>query len=332
MKRLLIALAALLLVPANIPMFAAQPRPKKTGGVTISPASQEIIVQPKDKTPRGSFKITNQNAAAETFTLSAIDMGALDETGGLAFTGLAQDYQKKYGLAPWISLNRTSLRVKPGATETITFTIRNDDSLSPGGHYGAVVVRRAGEQTSRSDQVAFSPQAATLLFVRKVGGEVLGLSLPRVETDHSVWRLPTEVKLPFKNDGNVHVVPRGVVRLIDPRGREIAKGIINPESALILPERSRTFPVALEAPSRTIWPGRYTIEVTYRYDGQDQTTRLSQTFYTANLRILLLLVFGALALIFILYRLRKHKAGRSIARRLKFWRRKKSKNNEKSSK
>jgi hypothetical protein len=303
-KRLIALVALLLLITLGFNSVSAQN--KKSGGITISPASQEIVLDKDEKTLSGSFTVTNNNDTPETFMLSTVDMGALDETGGLVFSGLPQDYQEKYGLAKWISLSRTSVTVKPKTKEAIDFTIKNEALLSPGGHYGAVIVRRAEDKTPLSDQrISLSPQAASLIFLRKVGGEVYGLSLPHVTSNHSIWRLPTKVDLPFKNDGNVHVVPRGIVRLKNTFGDEIAKSIINPESSIVLPERSRTLHVAFDNLPRTIWPGRYHLEVEYRYDGQEHPTYLSQTFYTANLRVLLLLVGLLLALLLAGYKLRR---------------------------
>jgi len=311
-----------LLVPLLVssPIAAKEPQPKsKTGGITISPASQEIIVTADKKVPGGSFTVTNNNRMPETFTITAVDMGALDETGGLTFSGLAQDYQERYGLAKWLDLSRTQVAVKPGGKQTVAFTIKNDESLTPGGHYGAVIVRRAGETTVLPNQrVALSPQAASLLFLRKVGGERYGLSLTNLASDHSIWRMPTKATLNFRNDGNVHVVPRGVVRVRDALGREIAKGIINPESGLVLPERSRTFSVALSSQARVIWPGRYTVEAAYRHDGEERFTHTQQTFYTANLRILLLLLAALAVLIFAGYQVWRRRLWKSLWRGL--WR------------
>jgi hypothetical protein len=249
-------------------------------------------------------------------------MGSLDETGGLIFSGLPQDYQQKYGLTKWVSLAQSKLTIPARKVGKVDFTIKNEASLSPGGHYGAIIVRQVGEQLSSNERIALSPQAASLIFLRKVGGEKYGLSLPRIESNHSIWRLPTKVKLPFKNDGNVHVVPRGVVRIKDSVGREIAKGIINPESALILPERGRSFSVSLDPQAQIIWPGRYTIEVEYRYDGRDKLSHISQTFYTANLRVFLLLLALGLSLLFIGYTIWKNKSWRHLTRRPRLGKRK----------
>jgi len=320
-KKLLLFIVLVLFV--SVPVVGAAEKPKsKKSGITISPASQEIIVKDNKKTATGSFTVTNNSGVSETFSAVAVDMGALDDTGGLTFSGLSQDYQQKYGLARWLQLSKTQVVVKPGGKETIAFAIKDQAALSPGGHYGAVIVRRAAESAPLAERrIALSPQAASLVFLRKVGGEKYGLSLSGTTSDYSLWHMPSKVVLDFQNNGNVHLVPRGVVRIRDGLGREVAKGIINPESALVLPEVSRTFTVALNSQARVIWPGRYTIQAEYRYDGEDQFTHVSQTFYTANLRILLLLLATFLVLFFAVYMAWRRRVWRRL-RLPKFRRRK----------
>lgn len=318
MKKLWLLLALTLFIPAH-----ATAQNKKTGGITISPASQEIVVKKDEGEKGGSFMVINNNDVVETFELSTVDMGALDDTGGVAFSGLSQDYQRKYGLAKWVVLSRNLVTIAPKGRETVAFTIKNDDSLSPGGHYGALIVRRARDRGGEPKRrIALSPEAASLLFLRKVGGEVYGLALTRISSNDNLWHLPSEVNLPFKNEGNTHVVPRGIVRIKTASGEEIAKGIINPESSVILPEHTRNFTVTLRSQTRVIWPGKYHVEVAYRYDGREHFSYQGTTFYTANLRVVMM-GLGVLAILsLVIYKTRRHirKFSRRV-RRIFRWKR-----------
>ena len=305
MKRILALVILLALVSSSIGSAAAQER-KKSGGVTITPALQQLVIGGDQASQDGSFTVQNDSDQTATFELSTIDMGALDDTGGLIFSGLPQDYQKKHGLANWVELPQTKLDIAAGKVATVSFTIKNNTSLTPGGHYGAIIVKHVLPQGTVSDtQVSLSPQAASLLFLLKRGGEIYQLSLQEIKTNHSAWSLPTKVELPFKNEGNVHVVPRGIVMVKDMQGREIARGIINPESSTVLPERTRTLQVSFNELPKVVWPGRYTVEVVYRYDGQESISTFTQPFYTANLRILVLLAVVVVASLLLVYKLRK---------------------------
>jgi hypothetical protein len=292
-----------------VPHASAKSKPKTrspTGGITISPAFQELVLGQRQSAIGGSFSIANNSDQPETFEVSSVDMGTLEDTGGVILSGLPQDYQQKYGLAKWLKLSATKVTVKAHNKSAVSFSVKNEDGLSPGGHYGALVVRSSRSASDPAERrVALSPQAASLLFLKKVGGERYGLRVSAIDSDKSMWHMPTKIALELENTGNVHVVPRGIVRIKNTVGHEIARGIVNPESGLVLPERSRTFSVPLTFRGRTVWPGRYTIEVEYRYDGQDETAYARQSFFTANLKVLVLLVGAVVAIGTALYKFRR---------------------------
>ncbi|HSW37424.1 MAG TPA: hypothetical protein VLG37_03595 [Candidatus Saccharimonadales bacterium] len=290
MKRIVIlVISALALVLPAIAQ-ATTPAPVKRSGVTVSPAFQELTIQAVDYVKPSNFTVTNNDSSTASFTLSAIDMGALDDTGGLIFSGLPADYQKKYGLAKWVQLEQTDITIAGHSTFTVQFRISNDDSLAPGGHYGAIVMTPKAKGASNKNQIALSPQPTSLLFVKKIGGELYKLTLQDIKTSNGFWHLPNEVKLNFKNTGNVHVVPRGLLVVKDPFGKETARGIVNEASSLVLPERSRNFIVSIKDMNRPLWPGRYRLLVGFRYDGQAKTREVSLYFTWLNLPLLFGLV------------------------------------------
>lgn len=270
----------------TIPSIAATNAKTKTGGVTISPAFQELSVRKDFDQVPAKFSISNNDTTPAIFKLSAIDMGTLDETGGVAFTGLTADYQTKYGLAKWIKLEHGEVTVPPKTSANINFEIVDDGTLSPGGHYGAIIAKRQGDQANDSNQISLSPEVTSLLFVKKINGARYAMELKSHQTDGSAWKLPQKVKLNFSNSGNVHIVPRGTVTVSDRLGRVISRGIINDNSSMILPERTRQLTTRLTPLSRAYLPGRYKIELAYRYDGQDSPMIISNNVYWLNLPIL----------------------------------------------
>lgn len=267
--RLILLLASITGVLSGLTMPAVAATGNKSG-VTIAPPFQEITILPHQTSLSQNFGVTNNNDTPVTFDLSTIDMGALDESGGVVFSGLSADYQQKYGLAKWVQLETPAVTVAPHATQSVNFTIVNDPTLSPGGHYGAIVINPQGGSGGGSNKVSLTPQAATLLFVRKIGGEIYGLDFVSGTSGTSWWQLPRQLTIKLKNTGNVHVVPRGYALLEDSHGNQIGKGIINPESSLILPERVRDYTVSWQQLKRITWPGKYTVDVFYRYDGVDK--------------------------------------------------------------
>lgn len=245
---------------ASQPVLAGEGNP----GFTLSPFSQEIILEPGQQETEFSVSIENTTEAEADFRVLALDFTARDDSGGVTF--LAADGQpRKYGLAAWMELEPDVLVLGPREKKDVIVTLKNDESLSVGGHYGAIVFRMEG--ASGSSPVAF--KLASLVFARKAGGEESKMELQGQELQTRFLKNPDGIKLFFQNTGNTHLVPRGIVRVVDFFGREVLRGIINPESAIILPETTRSFPVTFQKLSAIIFPGRYTLSVEYRFDGRD---------------------------------------------------------------
>jgi hypothetical protein len=255
--------------------------PKATGalgGVTVVPALQEVVLLQQEASTTIEVTVHNDSGVEQIFDVSILDFRALDETGGVAFVGLnATELEKKYGLAGWAKPDPAQLRLNAGQAQVVRVRIENQPNLRPGGHYGAVLVRQI---TSAGDsQVKLEQASASLVFMRKVGGEKESLELKDINFSRRWLGGIGPVELRFYNSGSVHLNPRGVVRLLDPMGKEVGRAAINESSGLILPESHRRYPATLAKTGERWLPGRYTMEVNYRYDGQEHFDRATASFY-----------------------------------------------------
>jgi len=283
---------------------------EKQPGFSISPFFQEINVQKDQASAPFSIEVKNTTDNPAVFRVSVLDFGTLDESGGVAFLGSADNL--KYSLASWISLSSDALVLKPGETQAIKGTIENRESLSPGGHYGAIFFKIEDADNNVTDNkqspVTFDPSFASLLFVRKVGGETYGLNLNNKDFAKSIFTLPGWIKLRFQNTGNVHVIPRGTVEISDPWGRQVLKSIINNESSIILPETFRVFPGTFRQIVPVFVPGRYTLIVNYRYDGKNDFVSERVNFFLIPPIFMLVLIVLMFALAgHVLFKVKKRK-------------------------
>lgn len=278
----LVVLLLLGIATPSLVSAADKPGGKRKGGITISPALQEIIIE--SEKPRTSFdlSLTNNSSNAYELALSVVDFGSLDESGGVLFVGQAEKtLNYRFGLTPWVSLERDRLVIEPGATEKVPVSILNRESMTPGGHYGAVLVTPT-EVGGDGDKVQINQVASSLIFAKKVGGELYSLSLRGYDVPTNLFSTPTQAELRFQNSGNVHVIPRGTVAIYDPAGREVKRGIINEQSAIVLPDSSRQLNVQLSTVLRSWLPGRYKVVIEYRYDGQQATQTKTLHFFYLN--------------------------------------------------
>ncbi|MCX6761280.1 MAG: hypothetical protein NTY33_00325 [Candidatus Moranbacteria bacterium] len=263
-------------------------------GFLIDPFFQSVDVQKGQTSAQFSVKVKNTTISPAVFRVSVLDFGTLNESGGVAFLGASDNL--KYGLASWVSLPNDTLVLAPGEEQTIRGTIENRESLAPGGHYGAVFLKVEDNNENVNDNnkkeiVAFDPSLASLLFVRKIGGEIYGLNLKSFDFAKSFFSLPDQIKLRFQNTGNVHIIPYGTAEVLDPFGRQIAKSIINNESGIILPETFRVFSAKFISITPAFIPGHYTLLLNYRYDGKDDFESVRSSFFLIPPNFVILIIF-----------------------------------------
>ncbi|MBP9751999.1 MAG: hypothetical protein KBD19_04025 [Candidatus Moranbacteria bacterium] len=248
----------------------------------IEPLYHEVEIRGADVEQSFYVDLSNRTGADAVFSVSVVDFGTLDESGGIAFLGGSGDFERRYGLASWMKVGSESFIVPAGKSERIPITVENKESLSPGGHYGAVLFRMAGsgDMTTDSPTVAVESSFAALVFVKKTGGEIAELSYKGSEDiSRDVFGIPAGFPLQFQNSGNIHLVPRGRVVVTDPFGRVVRKGTINAESGRILPESFRAFQAELKPLSYAFFPGLYTVTVEYRYDGKESFDTVSERVF-----------------------------------------------------
>jgi hypothetical protein len=269
--------------------------------ITISPFLHEVRFSADEATKDFSIEITNSTNQPHDLSLSVLDFGSLNESGGVVFAGSdASTLVKKYGLATWLQLAQKTLTLKPNQTTDIQGTIINDTTMTPGGHYAAIIASIDSPTGKSGNEININQRLSALILATKVGGEKYDLKLDKISSDGSWLRLPREVSLKFSNPGNVHVVPRGKVIIKTSSGKVIAQGIINLESEYVFPETTRSLMVKLNTTNSSVfWPDTYHIQVDYRYDGIDQFARKDQTLFFFNLSSIVLVIVS-LSLIFLI--------------------------------
>ncbi len=267
------------------PALAAPRASNSPAGITLAPFLLTISVANFETTKSFPLVVTNHTQLTRNFKVSITDFGAQGEFGGVAFLGLSNPVGKtRHGLVQSLSVNQSAFSIAANASTTLLVNIHNDEALTPGGHYGAVLVNEVTANPKLSaNGVGANPTVSALIFVTKLGGEQYDLRLKSVTYDASWWHVPRVAHLRFYNPGNVAVVPRGTVRLLGPHNRLIGQGAINEDSSFILPDAYRQLGVSIKAVGPTPWwLTRLTLQVNYRYDGLAQTATHEEKLYFIN--------------------------------------------------
>jgi hypothetical protein len=303
MKRLIIAGALLFYLSALVGLFshAAALAPTSPSNITVRPFLQQVTIKPGDTQQQFDLTIDNGSKFTQLFHLTAVNFGSLNETGGLVFEGVnVNKLISKYGLANWLSLDRNDIQLGANQQAVVKVTITNASDLSPGAHYAAIVTT-ASKPIESVGQLTITPKVSSLIFATKLGGEVYDMHLVSLSQNGSRWNLPTNVSLRFKSTGNTFIVPRGIVWLKQGR-KVIAKGIINEQSSIVLPETIRSFDASLTQlakPSKGLFTANYQVQVDYRYDGINSYATQSNTYRVLNPITPIVLVMALLAAIIV---------------------------------
>ncbi len=261
---------------------SGQAAAEENKGYAVSPALQEMSLRTDQSQAEYTLTVANHSTAAQMFRLSALDFGALDESGGVAFLGEAEsEIEHKYGLASWMKLGQDGVSVPAGGSVGVRVVIDNRESLAPGGHYGAVLATAVTEPSgvASAPRVGVKQVLSSLILLVKDGGGLPDLRLVSQDPAGSWWRLPVLVEHRFQNMGRVHAVPRGVVSVRDPMGRVVTRGGLNEGSGTVLPESFRRYKTPLTAMAVALLPGRYEVATVYRYDGADSTKTMVTGFW-----------------------------------------------------
>jgi len=251
----------------------------QAAGFSVVPMLQEVTLDERTTTETVNVAVTNETDISATFELFVIDFSGLDESGGVAFLGATGELERKYALANWMQPEMANITLAPREERTVKLRIENRDDLSPGGHYGALIFKDVSPTPLEEPSVAISQLFSSLVFVKKIGGAQYGLELAAIGYERPWFSFDTDITSRFKNTGNVHVVPRGELRVTDPLGRLTYRGVLNEGSTLLLPESSRAYSTKLFLVEKAFVPGYYTLNFSYRYDGKVKSETHTERFF-----------------------------------------------------
>jgi hypothetical protein len=219
---------------------------------------------------------------------------------------MTADRARAHDIASHMSTATPDFTLEPKQSRTVQVVLNNTDQLAPGGHYGALTYEITPSQTDPSlaaNRVAFKQTIASLLFVTTKGSGSYGLRLYKPQASLAWWHAPSSYTLAFQNTGNIQLTPRGYLSINGPRGHLQAKGLINPDSGIVLPDTSRVLEVPVSRLSSSLLPGIYTVHTYYRYDGStDYTAATSRFLYVGPLTIIMLVCAALLLVVGLRYR------------------------------
>lgn len=274
--------------------------------VTVTPAILKLDLANDPDTFNVTYENTSPSAVQLTF--SARDFTGLEDNWRVKFLNTTDALNYHYTLSSWLEFSPPSLLLKSGETGTLTVKIRAN-SLSPGGHYASIIADIIPSPPP-TGTIAMKSQLVSLIFVRAHTGHELeeGKISSLTLVKDQLFAYPKSFILRFQNTGNTELIPYGLVSVKDLSHKEIAQGILNPDSLITLPESIRRYDIPITVISNN-WglPGPQQATLTLQY-GTNHVLTTSTRFFSLGGQYFQTLV----ALIFVLiiigfYQLKKVK-------------------------
>ncbi len=272
--------------------------------IAVTPQLTQLDLT-KDKAETQIYYTNNASVPVE-LSLHIEDVRELEDRSPVGILNPKEAENYKYSLSSWAFLSTQSLILKPGEKIPVTVTIQGD-KLSPGGHYGTVLAE-IRQSTNNKQDVQVRGVLASLLFVRaSTGNQIEEAKISGFGPTNKGFTVPDEFSFRFQNTGNVDLTPYGLVVIKDSKGNLIAKGIVNEDSLITLPEAIRKYVVKVKPQQAVIMPGKYTALLQIHFGKSNKKAEIKSTFISAGnetfigwligLLVVLILALGAFKLI-----------------------------------
>ena len=195
----------------------------------VEPGKTEIFVNPGETVTK-NITITNRIGKTMKFKLTTEDMvGTNDAKSPIKLMG---DEQGPYSLKNFIVPEINEFSLDQGEKISIPVKVSVPSDAEPRGYYGALIVSDEPDvidsQTKDAEGNARLVSRIGSLFLLRINGEgkesgslenfkLLGPAKAFYENR------PSGFEILFKNDGNVHLVPHGIITIKNILGKEVAE-------------------------------------------------------------------------------------------------------------
>ncbi|MBI1839074.1 MAG: hypothetical protein HYR95_02170 [Candidatus Colwellbacteria bacterium] len=264
--------------------------------VTISPLNFELNGNPGD-TVSNLVRVYNDLDVGIGVAMETQDFVSAGEQGQVLIKG--HEESGTYSLANWVSLSPQTFSLAPHSSQTVEFTVKIPAGGEPGGHYASVLATVSGEAPGGG--VGINQKVGALLLLSVAGEISENLGLVDFNPDSGFTEYgPEKLIARFKNEGTVHLKPRGFVIIKNVLGNEVVK--MDLPQLNVLPQSARTVDIPLKIEGQF---GRYEATLAAIYGATNEPLSAITVYWVIPYK--LLAVYGGVLLVLLIlaYRGRK---------------------------
>lgn len=299
------------------PKTVATPAPAVDPGYTLSPLPDAVVYDDFVVGP-GKIELTMNPGESRTVDVTIANRLGTEKSFSVTeedFTGsndlkrpviLLGDDRGPYSLKDFVHIPSSVVDIPHAEKAFIPVQISIPANAQPGGLYGSVIVsvatRSAGTVSPDGQTTASNPiitRLATLFFVRIAGDAKEEGSLTQFSLAGGKSFLfdngPLAFDLVFRNTGNVHLVPQGVITVTNMFGSEM--GAIDVDPWFSMPQSLRFREVGWTPPFLF---GRYTARALVKRGYGSTTDEMTLVFWVIPWKIILAVFVGLVLIILVI--------------------------------
>lgn len=250
--------------------------------LSVTPTLFEMSANPGQHW-KSSIKVVNSNPYDLTVYASVVNFAPQGELGQGKLLPVFEEVTEGATLAEWVDITSDPVTIKKEQSFEIPFTVDVPTDASPGGHFAAILISTQPPAPNEGSLYIRTAQIVTSLFFVKISGEVQENGKIRsFSTVKKFYEYPNvHLELRFENEGNVHLQPRGDIRIYNMWGKERGVIPINHRTHFgnVLPESIRKFEFAWEGEQSLADIGRYKAVASLAYGSDAHKFATSTTFF-----------------------------------------------------
>ncbi len=264
-------------------------------GLGIQPNKISHTIEPGDSV---SGVITLKNASDSDVKVE-VEMNDFIPTPGTGDFHFVKRAEGVTSVRDWVTIGSPADFIfKKGESKEIPYTIKAPKNAEPGSHFGIAFFMAS--KIGDTGQLKVGTRVGMVIYVTVPGNFLQKGKLLDFSTSKFIQKGPVNFKIKFENTGTVHFEPKGVIKITNIFGKEVAN--VPVQGALVLPTGVKDFTVN--------WPvnfllGRYKAEISLKDGEGNVLTAKSVAFYAFPLWYLASFILAVLAIFFGLKFLRK---------------------------
>jgi len=198
-------------------------------GLTVIPPKFELVANPGEVVIE-KVRLRNESEFPVTYAVATEDFASSGEEGAVTLEGETPAITG-YSLATWIMPATKEVVLQPKEEVTFNFRIEIPKEAEPGGHYASILFSSGGEV--QPGAAAVTSRIGALVLLRVSGNVNEQAEIETFETASYSPKGPVVFTLRLKNNGNVHLRPKGTIVITNQFNQKVAE--IPLQGANVLP-------------------------------------------------------------------------------------------------